>query len=126
MTEAGLYIHADAHGRNGGIMVEVIVGNGGDEAVELRFKTSQRIEVRLFETGKPEQPVYRSSQEMIYNQVLGRLTLAPGEKSMFNEEIPSMYITDGGSYEGEVQITVVSIDDEDVATKPSGLFTVDV
>ncbi|AXF55718.1 BsuPI-related putative proteinase inhibitor [Salicibibacter kimchii] len=126
MTEDGLYVQADAHGKNGRIIVEATVGNGGDDPVELQFNTSQRIEVRLFEKGKPEQTVYRSSQEMMYNQVLGTLTLDPGEASTFNEEIPSMYVTDGGSYEGEVHITVDRINDEDAPTKPSGSFAVDM
>ncbi|QQK77004.1 hypothetical protein HUG15_16425 [Salicibibacter cibarius] len=126
MTEDGLYIQATAHGKHGRIIVEATVGNDGDEEVELWFNTSQRIEVRLFEMGMPKQLVYRSSQEMMYNQVVGTVTLEPGEETTYNEEIPSMYVTGGGSYGGEVHITVARIDGKDVPTKPSDSFTVDM
>ncbi|QDI90956.1 hypothetical protein EPH95_06995 [Salicibibacter halophilus] len=126
MMEEGLYMQADASETDGGIQVESTLGNGGDEPVELRFNTSQRIEIRLFEEGKPEETVYRSSQEMMYNQVIGDLTLEPGEETTFNEEIPSMYLTEGSSYEGEIQVTVAEMDDDKSPTKPSASFTVDM
>ena len=124
--EEGLYIQADVSGTSGGMLVEATLGNGGDEPVELRFNTSQRIEVRLHEEGEPEQTVYSSSREMMYNQVIGTLTLGPGEETMFNEEISSMYLTVGSIYEGNVHITVAGIDDNESPTKPSATFTVEM
>ncbi|SDI55363.1 BsuPI-related putative proteinase inhibitor [Natribacillus halophilus] len=124
--EEGLYVEVAASEDKGGINVEATLGNGEDDPVELTFNTTQRIEVRLYEKGKKDQPVYRSSREMMYNQVIGTLMLDPGEETNFSEDIPALYLTEGTRYKGDVAVTVARVDEDDSPSKPSGSFTIEM
>ncbi|MBB6448449.1 hypothetical protein HNR44_000398 [Geomicrobium halophilum] len=122
--EENLNVQVSATYEDHRVFVKATLSNTGKDTVELLFRSSQRIEVRLYEEGDSEQFVYRSSRMMMYSQVVTTLWLDPEEQVHFTEEIAPYYFKKGKTYGGNVSVTIDRVNGEIPLSKPSDSFTV--
>ncbi len=59
------------------ILVEATLKNTGDESISLQYPSSQRFDLAI--VGAGDQEVFRWSKGQVFRQVLGEVTLKPGE-----------------------------------------------
>ncbi len=80
--------------------VKLSVENTSGRIVTLHFPTAQRIEIQL--VGSQRGVVTRWSDDRMFAQVMGQLTINPGEKLRFSETISTRDLKPGEDYEIEV------------------------
>lgn len=80
--------------------VKLSVENTSKRIVTLHFPSAQRIEIQL--RGSQRGVVTRWSDDRMFAQVMGQLTINPGEKLRFSETISTRDLKAGEDYELEV------------------------
>lgn len=86
------------------------VRNDGDDAVRLRFSTSQRVEVEVY---ADDEVVWRFSDGRMFAQALGEETIGPG--SSFEETV-TWDDPEAGRYVAVTSLAAADIDAEARAT----------